>query len=162
MNSSILGFIPSNLDSDFIDLHRCHLITGCKCVMSVYISGTLLYSSYFQDTPPPSHPCFSHVCAYIYIAMTTGAGSGSLLCDRWISHLVLSMYMFSSWLALFLSNPCRLYPNCSSCYFSVHNLNNSCICVIRLCVDRCYMPYFFKDMSNLLYLSFLICNMLHV
>lgn len=129
--------------------------------MNVYISGTLLYSSYFQDTPPFSSMFFTRL--YIYIAMTTGAGSGSLRCDRWISHLVLSMYMFSSCLTLFLSNLCQLCPNCTSCYFSVHNLNNSCICGIRSCVVRHYMPYFLKRcVICVLDLSFLICNMLHV
>lgn len=36
------------------------------------------------------------VCVYVKMCVTTGAGSGLLLYDRWTCHLVLPMYMFPS------------------------------------------------------------------
>lgn len=113
-------FWNSLLDSDVISLT---LLIGCKCVVDVCVDVTLLYSEYSRSPVPDN---VFHVFGRTEYHHEQGAGSGLLLCDRWIWHLVLSMYTFSSCLSL--SHPHQPCPNCTLCYLSVHNINNPWLC----------------------------------
>lgn len=57
----------------------------------MHVCVCMMLLSLFLRTPPSQM-----VCVFLNVYMTTGAGSGFLLHDRWTCHLVLPVYMFPS------------------------------------------------------------------